>query len=229
MSDQGLQFISKEFNNVCELYNITHKYATIFYPTGNSVVERIHTTLGNSIRCGDEGDLKKLVDKIKRAMQLSYSRAIKCSPYEYVFNTSPFNHLQNYKNLREYNIKKCKIKNIFENVSKFEVGDKVLCKKFIRRKFDPHYEGPFTILNSSNTVYPIDKGFCEVWINQRYQLQWRGGKCCVQPPLDENKEGLTKNKNIYGKYFLENCNFSRKKKYKRKSNDKGWGDTKGIT
>jgi hypothetical protein len=114
------------------------------------------------------------------AMQHSYSRTLKCSPYELLQQTSPFDYLQ--RHIKQEKTERKNELDKFEE-AQFEIGDQVLCKKFIRKKFDAHYEGPFKILNKRYTTYLIGKKNCEIWINQRYLIKWRGGKCGVPQVL----------------------------------------------
>ena len=85
ISDQGPQFMSKEFREVMINYGIKHKTTTTANPEGNGIVERMHATLGNALRCHPYRSPKHAIDNIAWAMRVSYHQALGCTPGEIVF------------------------------------------------------------------------------------------------------------------------------------------------
>ncbi len=59
LSDNGRQYCSSMMNKVCEKYNIKQEFASPFNTTGNSVSERINSSLGNILRIEKVNNLKK--------------------------------------------------------------------------------------------------------------------------------------------------------------------------
>ena len=51
ITDKGSQFESRLFNEVCEQLGVKHRRTTAYHPAANGLVERIHRTFKNSIRC----------------------------------------------------------------------------------------------------------------------------------------------------------------------------------
>lgn len=50
-SDNGKQFISQVYNAMCAENNISVSNTTVYHPQGNSVLERVHGTLKDRLRC----------------------------------------------------------------------------------------------------------------------------------------------------------------------------------
>ena len=85
ITDQGGQFLSEEFKQVTQGYGIRHRTTTAYNPTGNSIVERLHATLGNALRCHPFTSAKEAIDSVAWCMRASYHRALGCTPGELVF------------------------------------------------------------------------------------------------------------------------------------------------
>jgi len=49
-TDQGLQFLSSVFQNLCEKYKISVSVSSIYHAKGNSIIERAHRTLKDRLR-----------------------------------------------------------------------------------------------------------------------------------------------------------------------------------
>ena len=52
LSDRGAEFTGKIWNNILGIMGINRKLTSLYYPQGNSIVERVHRTVGNMIRSG---------------------------------------------------------------------------------------------------------------------------------------------------------------------------------
>ena len=80
-SDQGSQFESALFAECCKLWNCKKTRTSPYHPQGNSVVERLNRTLGNSLRallCGSEHkEWDELLPQIMRAIRASPHRVTK--------------------------------------------------------------------------------------------------------------------------------------------------------
>ena len=51
VSDKGTQFESLLFNEICDILGIQHCSTTAYHPASNGMVERVHRTFKNSLRC----------------------------------------------------------------------------------------------------------------------------------------------------------------------------------
>jgi hypothetical protein len=86
LSDNGTQFTSKEFADLLTQYDVLHITTTTYNPTGNSVVERIHGTLGNALRTLNVHNWSDYLPDIVYSFRTSYQRSLGCSPAELVFS-----------------------------------------------------------------------------------------------------------------------------------------------
>ena len=166
ISDQGSQFISKTFMNLCEEFKIKHSICTAYNPSGNGIAERFNKNLANGLRCLKGTEIKSALMQIEETNQISYHRSIKHSPYEIIHSKSPFDITQQSKEINlndiyyyqkwlsqknNLNINKLRI-----NTFKFEIGKYVYIKRrILKNKLDNQWKGPAEIVatkSNSNVV-----------------------------------------------------------------------------
>ena len=51
LTDQGKNLIGLELEELLESYGISHKYTTTYNPQSNGIIERMHATLKQHLRC----------------------------------------------------------------------------------------------------------------------------------------------------------------------------------
>ena len=66
-------------------------------PTGNSIAERISTTIGNSLRCGKHQNLEEVVRRIQENLNFTYNRVLKRAPAQFLKLPSPIDPLNRTK------------------------------------------------------------------------------------------------------------------------------------
>jgi len=86
ISDNGLEFSSSLFKQFLELYNISHHLTSIKNSTGNSPVERLHSTLTEIIRIIQAQNKEKPISETMDEAILTYNNSIhtatKLTPFE---------------------------------------------------------------------------------------------------------------------------------------------------
>ncbi|GFY12307.1 hypothetical protein TNCV_284101 [Trichonephila clavipes] len=85
ISDRGLVFTSKLFNDYCDEENIQHLQIATGVPRGNGQVERIHRTLIpvlTKLSLDDSTKWYKYVDRLQRILNSTISRSTKWTPFE---------------------------------------------------------------------------------------------------------------------------------------------------
>jgi hypothetical protein len=83
ISDNGSQFISKDFARMLKDYQVTHWKNAVYHPQNNPT-ERVNQVLGNCIRCfvgEDHREWDRDLSKITCAINTSYHEATKFSPF----------------------------------------------------------------------------------------------------------------------------------------------------
>lgn len=191
LSDQGRQFTSKEYADLCKTYNIEHQFSSPFNPTGNSISERINSTISNSLRCLKGLPIKKAIAKIENSLNQSYHSTLKCSPNELLHALNKFDPLKRsikidlsnvQKNILTQNEKTVRINNRMRNTNfNYTIGCKVYKQKQIRSKLDAYWEGPFTVKDvkaKGNVVLIKRHNNSEEWTNIKQLRPFQGGAEC---------------------------------------------------
>jgi transposase InsO family protein len=158
LSDQGRQYISKNFADMCEKFKIKHYLTTSHNPTGNSLSERINQIIGEVCRMSRGMKLSELEERINTRLNYNTNRVTGYSPYEIMFRKNAFNEKElnfNDEELRKIAEKHKKAtkntqnKRISSRIKKFnfKINEWVYKKTFSPDKVDPVWKGPFKILN----------------------------------------------------------------------------------
>lgn len=171
LSDNGTQFISYEFQELLLSYNIKQILTSTYNPQGNSICERIHSTIANSLRCAQAKDWSEQLPAIAWSLRSSYHRTLKCTPSDIVFGVNMINpeittnrqelltqaittKLQQSKyDLARANL--CRIEH------EYRIGDLIYVKRIKPAKFEPRFEGPYRIhsINERRNIANVDYGF----------------------------------------------------------------------
>ncbi len=153
LSDQGKQFTSKSFKEFLQANKIVHVTSSAYNPTGNSVVERINQTIGNSLRCVRHLPLKEAVKLTVKGICHSYHQTLGHSPFEVLYKKNPFNTFVNV-NIKKGEIsrrKKVQSTKDLKRISKnriehlYRPGDTIYVKSPSHDKLDPRWLGPYRI------------------------------------------------------------------------------------
>ena len=91
-SDRGTHFVNEVFAHFCKNFGINHSIHTAYHPESSGNLERVHRTIKNSLwilanqtgKCWEE-----LIPYARRAHNISFNRATKCSPHFCVYGKEP--------------------------------------------------------------------------------------------------------------------------------------------
>lgn len=158
VTDQGRQFMSDAYIEFCENNNIKRITTTPYNPTANSIVERVHGTLGYILRIyKDEIEINHILEYAENNLNYGHHSVLKCSPIELINKSHPLN-INNVKisidkksNLVQQT--NAKIKSLSDrNKTRCKnyipkTGSMVMLKSGVRNsKLDPIWEGPFKVI-----------------------------------------------------------------------------------
>ena len=88
VSDRGQNFMSKLVAALCELFDITRHHTSSYHPQTNSTVERLNSTIAQSLRmyADSHSNWPKLLPGIMMAFRMSpATQSTQFSPFELVF------------------------------------------------------------------------------------------------------------------------------------------------
>ncbi len=171
LSDNGGEFVSKDFQAVLFKYNIKHIKITPLNPTSTGSVERMNRTLLNLLR-GLESQPCNWDLELARCIHIyndTYHKEIKLSPNDYILTK---NHVKS----SIVHIPKSIIETWRDGsplFSPYKVNDLVLFKATFKgnlttNKLQERYLGPFRIklVNSNNVSYVIER-----LVNNKYETK----------------------------------------------------------
>lgn len=104
-SDNGVQFVSKEFSSLMAEFGINHTRSAIYSPQSNAS-ERVNRSILASIRsyvAGKHNEWDKYLCDIASSLRNSFHSTINCTPYFALFGYHKINHADTYRLLHELN------------------------------------------------------------------------------------------------------------------------------
>lgn len=87
-TDQGRQFESALFRELCQAMGTKHLRTTAYHPQANGLVERWHRTLKAAICCKDKAHWTEHLPLILLGLRTAYKADIKASPAELVYGST---------------------------------------------------------------------------------------------------------------------------------------------
>ena len=155
--DNGTEFTS-EFRELLLSYGITPKQTTIKNPQANSIVERIHLVIANSLRAMnlssrqfDDTSIDGILQSIAWGLRSAYHTSLQTTPGHLTFGRDMVIHatyLANWHAIRQRNQSSVLRNNARENRKRqrhtYRVGDVFVSNQDIKRKLAVK-EGPFPI------------------------------------------------------------------------------------
>jgi hypothetical protein len=169
VSDQGPQFMAKEFKDMLSNYGIKHVPTVTYNPTGNSICERIHNFINNALRANEAENLDNL-QMIAWSLRATFHRNLGCSPGELIFGKSMIEPSLNYDVrqlkqradiLKTHNSNRDQEKSNKHRIKhQYSPGQYVYVKNEKPKKLQPRYSGPFLILsvNEQTQTVRVDYG-----------------------------------------------------------------------
>lgn len=184
-SDLGTEFTNKLMSDICALLKIKQIFSTPYHHQTLGTVERNHRVL-NEYMCSfaDDNQWDKWVPYYTFAYNTTPNIDTNYTPYELIFgklpclpndileDNNPVYNLDNYANELKVRLKMSitKARKIIENVKikrtnkqnyinplNIKIGDQVLVKNESRKKHQPPYKGPYTVVevDKCNTLIDI--------------------------------------------------------------------------
>ena len=168
--DRGKEFMGEFARMVEKDYGIKRKPITTRNPQANSIIERIHQTIGNMIRSFQIGQIEideddpfsGVLAATMFATHATYHTTTQATPTQLVFGRDAILNIKfdaNWKLIRERKQRAINQNNRKENMRRiphdYRIGDKVLYRGDSLSKFsEDQYDGPYTIVqvNTNGTV-----------------------------------------------------------------------------
>jgi len=162
-SDNGGEFIGPEFQELLYNWAISHACTTARNPAGNGVVERMHLTIGNSLRvllkdniCQTQREAHNLLERALssalHSVRCNVSESTNYSPGDLVFQRNMFHNVKLEIDMnpinerRQLRVDKDAIRANAKRYSyDYKVGDRVLKKVYIFKKLDERWIGPYEV------------------------------------------------------------------------------------
>ncbi len=158
ISDNGKQFISKNFESLLEDFNIQHHKTLPYNPRGNSVIERSHQEVIQGLRCVLIKDIDLKIQAINDAHNSTYHTVLKCSPMQLAFGRGKY-YFKKIENIQDLLTKanESKAQNSENYLSKENKNRKnisflnkqVYIKNNVTTKMSTPYSGPYLVIDDS--------------------------------------------------------------------------------
>jgi hypothetical protein len=178
--DKGSEFKAEVYDLITKNYGITARMATTRNPQTNSILERIHQTVGDMIRTFhmyDREDLDEhdpwtgVLTAIMAATRSTYSTTTRATPMQLVFGRDAMMNarfIADWDQIRKRKQLLIEVNNNRENKKRkayvYQKGDKVLQLNSTSTKYGgPEYLGPYEIVtvNNNGTVLLQKRRFQE--------------------------------------------------------------------
>lgn len=170
--DRGTEFMAEFAEMVESDYGILRKPCTVRNPQANSILERIHLTIGNLLRSFDLKDLEEgftfgeafegLLSAVRFATRATVHTTLKATPMQLVFGRDAILNTTfeaNWKYIKDRKQRLIDQNNARENAKRiphvYNIGDEVLYRVPVDTKFgEPEWTGPHSIerVHANGTV-----------------------------------------------------------------------------
>ena len=88
ITDRGVQFTSKVFQEAMQTFGITHNLTCAYTPSSNGKIERTHRCIKSALRGGNPAEWNTRLGFALLSMRASYSETIQTCPAQVVFGSS---------------------------------------------------------------------------------------------------------------------------------------------
>jgi transposase InsO family protein len=188
--DRGKEFMGEFARMVEKDYGIKRKPTTTRNPQANSVIERIHQTIGNIIRSFQIGQIEideqdpwsGVLAATMFATRATYHTTTQATPSQLVFGRDAILNIKfdaNWKLIRERKQRAINENNQMENKKRiphnYRVGDKVLYRvEWVSKYNENPYDGPYKIVQvNTNGTVRLKKGAVTDTVNIRLLKPYR--------------------------------------------------------
>jgi hypothetical protein len=175
VTDRGTEFLAEFTQLVQDEYGIKHSPITTRNPQANSIVERVHQTIGNMLRTFSIQDLELdeedpfagILSAVTFAIRSTVHTTNMATPMQLVFGRDAVLnvlHEANWRYIKERKQQFINYNNKRENAKRkehqYHVGDRVLIKNATNIKYGTDaYSGPFTVVEvRTNGTVRINRG-----------------------------------------------------------------------
>ena len=154
-SDKGGAFISKEYKNFCNEYNIIRKYGTPNLHTGTGLVERTIQSLKNLIKANleDTQNLRESLNEALYVLRFATHTQMKKTPFGQHFGRKPGTKLYNLKNAISVDSKELSV--YITRNSAVEITDQLVRSK--KKSNDPKSWRGMTFTQNKNPSNMVSK------------------------------------------------------------------------
>lgn len=185
ISDQGTQFMSKEFKKLLKDKKIIHTICSAYNPTANGLIERANRNIGNSLRTLKGMDFKKAIKITEEGMNQTYHTAINTIPC-LAAGISPTIEILSKIEVPSTNetIERLKLryKKSMERLNNkriawnYKENNLVMIKQINPLKMDSRWIGPYRIIKigSRGNSYCIDTKEKLLWVNIKRIRPYKG-------------------------------------------------------
>jgi len=168
--DRGTEFMGEFAKMIENDYGIIRKGTTVRNPQANSILERVHQTLGNIIRTFElhdstmtsESPWDGILSATMFALRATYHTTLQTTPMQLVFGRDAMLNIKfqaDWQLIRQLKQAKIHQNNLRENKKRiphqYKIGDKVLYQVQTKAKYASNpYKGPYEItkVNNNGTV-----------------------------------------------------------------------------
>ena len=164
--DEGKDFLGEFAEIITQDYHIKRIPITTQNPQANAVLERIHQTIGNSIRTFEvhtnqnlnNDPWKDILSAVMHTVQATVHTTLNATPAQLVFSRDAIlntNFEADWKFIRQQKQSVTQKNNEQENTKRiphdYEVGSKILLNKSYKSKYGQNpWEGPYTVVRVYN-------------------------------------------------------------------------------
>jgi len=181
--DNGSEF-KYLFKELCKNFGISSKTTTSYNPQGNSIIERVHQVLGDTLRTfelekeelSDKDPFEPFLSAVAYAIRSTYHTTMEATPGQLVFGRDmvlPIAFRADWARIAQRKQERINENNLRENRTRlkydYKVGEKVLLNKpGIRNKLSSPRTGPYVITKVyTNGTLTIRKGPVSQRVNIR--------------------------------------------------------------
>eukprot|EP00477_Mikrocytos_mackini_P004106 GAHX01005754.1.p1 GENE.GAHX01005754.1~~GAHX01005754.1.p1 ORF type:complete len:357 (-),score=44.96 GAHX01005754.1:129-1199(-) len=192
LTDNGRQYTGKHFTDLCRRNKIKHSFSTPYNPTGNSIAERINSTMGHILRINKGKRIEDVLRTVETFWNMTVHRTLGVTPEEVFLGHHSLDILKICKRPRlrliRERIEKAaaitrKENNEHRKAHEWKEGQKVLVRNRNKNKLDDIWNGPYTIVE-------VARGKNSVLLEDEYKTFWENIKHLkiLQP---QEEPGLT--------------------------------------
>ena len=185
LSDQGPNLKAKPFADLLKSYGVQHHFTTTYMATANSIVERLHSTINQIIRCLGVNNWLNNLPGISFSLRASVHQSLGKSPSDIVYSMDMLlpqlnanqDVLPSTKDPSQRIDKDLARKNKGRIPYLYKSKDLVLLRKtdnLLHSKWDVQQDGPFEIVEvHKNNTLTINKHGILERVNVRRIIPWK--------------------------------------------------------